>query len=148
MKDMWWSHNAIVFQICLGLVGSGSDLAVVVRVNGQIICHGWRLNPIIESRSQEADSLGSWSTRGLAVRTWICLRLSERPAVNSTGRFISGAHCAYFWTTVVMTERLKSISHFSKRPLKDNCSVPLSFFLHFPFALMLFLTVPTCSPLD
>ncbi len=126
MKDMWWRHNAIVCQICLGIEGSGRDLAVVVWVDGQIICYGWRLNPIIASGSQEADSLYSCRPTGRPHRANLDLCVCQPAAVNSTGRLISGAHCAYLWTTVMMTDQLKSISHLSKRPLKDNYSIPLS----------------------
>lgn len=119
MKDMWRSRNSIVCQICLVLAGSGSDLAVV-WVNRQIICHGWRLNPIIQSGSQEADSTDSWPT-ARPRRADLDLTVSC-PAVNPTGRPISATQRGYFWTTVMMTERLKSISRFSKRPPKDNYS--------------------------
>lgn len=54
---MWWRHNAIVCQICLGIVGSGRDLAVVVWVDGQIICEddgyvekGWQSPSLVSSR--------------------------------------------------------------------------------------------------
>lgn len=145
MKDMWWSRNSIVCQICLVLAGSGSDLAVV-WVDRQIICHGWRLNPIIQSGSQEADSTDSWPT-ARPHRADLDLTVSC-PAVNPTGRPISATQRGYFWTTVMMTERLKSISRFSKRPPKDNYSFPLSFSLRLPFALMLLLTAVPRSLYD
>lgn len=127
MKDMWWGHNAIVSQICLWISGGAAGIwlccvCVWTGSGSSAVDHCLIQSQRADHRKPIPRKVSDWPSE-----TWI--RLFRDPtAANSTGRLIRGAHCAYLWTTVMMTERLRSISHLSKHPLKDNYRIPLSIY--------------------
>lgn len=100
---------------------------VPVWADGRIICCGWCFNPIIASGSQEADSLYScWPVSWWAGPESVCQNPTPTPPLLENQQDASSTR-----PTVLIYGRLqrqraesKSISHFSKRPLKDDYSIP------------------------
>lgn len=97
---------------------------LAVWADGRIICCGWRFNPIIASGSQEADSPCScWPVSWWAGPESVCQ--NPPPAAGTaTGRLLNGPIVLIYGRVRRQRAKSKSISHFGKRPLKDDYSIP------------------------
>lgn len=125
MRDMWWKHNAIVRQICLGITAGIWPLSCGWMGRSSATDDGLIQSQRADHRKPIHRTVAGWP---LWASLDLSVCLSELPEIlpNSTGRLIRRAHCVYLWATVMAGDRFKSISHFSKRPLKDNYGIPLS----------------------
>lgn len=125
MKDMWWGYNTIVCPNLLIELGGGGLNPVPMWADGRIIRCGWWFNPIIANGSQEADSPYScWPVSWWAEPESVCQNKPSPPpsAVKPPGRLIMVL--IYGWARRQWAGS-KSASLFSKRPLKNDYSIPV-----------------------